>query len=135
MREFEPSAQAIRNWVARADRVRHCGDAYYVTTADGAEFPFTAPEVGGCVAYRGSYLIGGPVPRARKTAVVSMPGFDAGLSLPCRQISNFMRLPFRIHVQNQSTANPYQTDVNGGAKRDRCGGVKRDHLASVSLSP
>ncbi len=26
-------------------------------------------------------------------------------------------------------------DVNGGAKRDRCGGVRRDHLASVSLSP
>jgi len=25
--------------------------------------------------------------------------------------------------------------VNGGAKRDRCGGVRRDHLASVSLSP
>ena len=27
------------------------------------------------------------------------------------------------------------SDVNGGAKRDRCGGVRRDHLASVSLSP
>ena len=26
------------------------------------------------------------------------------------------------------------SDVNGGAKRDRCGGVRRDHLASVSLS-
>ena len=25
-------------------------------------------------------------------------------------------------------------DVNGGAKRGRCGGVRRDHLASVSLS-
>ncbi len=25
--------------------------------------------------------------------------------------------------------------VNGGAKRDRCGGVRRDHWASVRLSP
>ncbi len=60
------------------------------------------------MAYSGSYLLGGPVPRTRNTVVVSMPGFDAGFSLPCDRTSNFAKTPFRIYTQKQSIKNPYQ---------------------------
>lgn len=38
-----------------------------------------------------------------------MSGFDAGLFRRCDRTSNFTELPFRIQVQNQIAANPYQT--------------------------